>query len=48
MNEQFGFGMADMKRELREKQQAEPVWELGVAGRLSAEPTALAGCEGRS
>ena len=29
-------------------QQAEPVWELGVAGRLSAEAAALAGCERRS
>ena len=29
-------------------QQAEPVWELGVAGRLSAEATALASREGRT
>ena len=32
----------------RPQQQAEPVWELGVAGRLSAEATTLASREGRS
>jgi len=36
------------RRVLRHPQQAEPVWELGVAGRLSAEASALAGCERRS
>jgi hypothetical protein len=30
------------------KQQADPVWELGVAGRLSAEATALASRERRT